>query len=459
MDVSAAEAAAASATVDRNRGELFAAAFCSDVAIMAFTSLEDGCFIEASAGFLKLLGIQRDEVIGKTPESLGLFADRERFHAIESNVRTQGRAFEADVTLVDRERGQHHVELAAEVVDAGGSPCMLMTVGDITTHRMIEESQWDAERDCRALIENMQSAVALYEAVDGGADFRLVEFNAAAERTDDLTREAVVGRLVTEAFPAVEEFGLLDVLRRVSETGRPEHHPARVYRDDRISGWRENHVYRLPSGAVAAVYDDVTSRKQLERALEVERSQLLSMFDSMDEVVYVADPATHEILYANDATRKRYRASAGRKCHEALQGQDEPCSYCTNEHILGGNIGQTYTWEHQNESTSRWYRCIDRAIRWPDGRMVRFEIAIDITDQRTAEEELKRQLEMTSESNRMLELLMSNSGEREHRMIQLKDEVNELLESSGRPPKYSAPKEVRESDLDGALLPPETEED
>ena len=35
-------------------------------------------------------------------------------------------------------------------------------------------------------------------------------------------------------------------------------------------------------------------------------------------------------------------------------------------------------------------RCTDKAIRWADGRMVKFEIASDITDLKQVEEELRR---------------------------------------------------------------------
>jgi len=320
-------------------------------------------------------------------------------------------------------------------------------------------AQDGAEQDCRALIRNMQYGVALFEAIDGGADFKLVDFNRAAERIEGVSREDVVGRRVTESFPGVIEFGLLDVLRRVLESGRPEHHPAAVYQDERIAGWRENYVYRLPSGAVAAVYDDVTDRKRTEQALEAEHSQFLSMLGGMDEVIFVADPDTHEILYANDAARRAFGEVVGQKCYERLQGLDAPCSFCAKDQIFGKNAGKTHSWEYRNERLSRWYRCFDRAIRWTDDRMVHFQMAIDITDQRKAEEELKRQLNATSESNRMLELLLANSGEREHRMIQLKEEVNELLALAGRPPKYSAPGEVHERSLEGALRPARGERD
>ena len=36
---------------------------------------------------------------------------------------------------------------------------------------------------------------------------------------------------------------------------------------------------------------------------------------------------------------------------------------------------------------NRWYVNYDRAIRWVDGRMVRLQVATDITDQKTMESE------------------------------------------------------------------------
>lgn len=46
-------------------------------------------------------------------------------------------------------------------------------------------------------------------------------------------------------------------------------------------------------------------------------------------------------------------------------------------------------WEFQNTVNQRWYQCRDRAIRWFDGRLVRMEIATDITDQKHLENQLK----------------------------------------------------------------------
>ena len=125
--------------------------------------------------------------------------------------------------------------------------------------------------------------------------------------------------------------------------------------------------------------------------LESKHQQLLSMFESMDEVVYVADRDTHELLYMNSAARAQWGDAVGKKCYRVLQNRDSPCPFCTNDRIFGESSRTPYVWELQNKVNHRWYRCNDRAIPWPDGRMVRFELAVDVTERKRAEEELQEE--------------------------------------------------------------------
>jgi len=116
----------------------------------------------------------------------------------------------------------------------------------------------------KALFDNVSSGVAIYEARNDGEEFIFVDFNPSAEETDQIKKEELIGKSVVEVFPGVKEFGLFDVFQRVYKTGTPEHHPISVYKDERIAGWRENYVFRLPSGQVVAIYDDVSARKRTE---------------------------------------------------------------------------------------------------------------------------------------------------------------------------------------------------
>jgi len=136
-------------------------------------------------------------------------------------------------------------------------------------------------------------------------------------------------------------------------------------------------------------------REEMEEKLKKERAQLLSIFEGIDEPIYVADPETYEILYGNNVMRKIFgKDIIGKKCYETFQKLDKPCDFCTNDKIFGKNFGKTYVWEFRNKMNGRWYRCIDRGITWPDGRKAKIEVAMDITDRVEAEEETKRALEL-----------------------------------------------------------------
>ncbi|MBU1248184.1 MAG: diguanylate cyclase [Proteobacteria bacterium] len=118
------------------------------------------------------------------------------------------------------------------------------------------------------MFENMDSGVAVLAPLDDGQGFQFVEFNSAGERIENISREEILGREVRQIFPALEDFGLFNVFQRVFQTGIAERFPATEYKDQRINGWRENYVYKLPSGEIVTIYNDVTERVRLENNLD-----------------------------------------------------------------------------------------------------------------------------------------------------------------------------------------------
>ena len=125
---------------------------------------------------------------------------------------------------------------------------MAGTYLDISARKHAEQALIDNEARYRALFENMRNGVAIYEAVDNGEDFVLVDFNKAAETITGWSRDQVIGKRVSDVFPGVKELGLFEVLQRTWRTGEPAHHPVNKYQDERIEIWVENFVYKLPSG-------------------------------------------------------------------------------------------------------------------------------------------------------------------------------------------------------------------
>lgn len=119
---------------------------------------------------------------------------------------------------------------------------------------------------------------------------------------------------------------------------------------------------------------------------------IATVLDSLDALVYVSDMKTYELLFTNDYGRKIWGDIQGKTCWKVLQeNQTGPCAFCTNDRLLdhSGKPTGVYVWEFQNTVNKRWYQCRDQAITWVDGRIVRMEVATDITDRKQAEGELQ----------------------------------------------------------------------
>jgi diguanylate cyclase (GGDEF)-like protein/PAS domain S-box-containing protein len=158
----------------------------------------------------------------------------------------------------------------------------------------------DKEERFRELFGNMSSGVMVCEALVDGMDFIIRDLNRSAERISRVRKNEVIGLGVQDVFPGIRAMGLLDVFLKVRRTGNPERMEATLYRDSRISQWLENYVYRLPSGEIVAVYDDVSERKEAEEALQRSEEKYRLILENMQEA-YVETALGGEVTFFNPA--------------------------------------------------------------------------------------------------------------------------------------------------------------
>ncbi|MCT4631559.1 MAG: diguanylate cyclase [Firmicutes bacterium] len=127
--------------------------------------------------------------------------------------------------------------------------------------------------------------------------------------------------------------------------------------------------------------------KKLQDEVKKKYDDLLSLVDNIGGLCYAIDIESHEIVYANNNLKVIFNDSLeGKTCYDVLQGKDKPCEFCTNKYILNNN--DTYTWEYFNEKLNKEYHLIDKLIEMPNGKKVRFEVAVDITERKIAEKQL-----------------------------------------------------------------------
>jgi signal transduction histidine kinase/ActR/RegA family two-component response regulator len=150
---------------------------------------------------------------------------------------------------------------------------------------------------------------------------------------------------------------------------------------------------------------EISERRRSEEMAKKAHERLLTVLNGLDAIVYVADMKTYELLFVNKFVEDRFGSITGQPCWKHIQsGQSGPCPFCTNDKLLddAGNPAGIYTWEFENTVDGHWYNIRDRAMQWVDGRIVRLEIATDITEGKRAERELLLHSEELSRQRTLL---------------------------------------------------------
>ncbi len=147
------------------------------------------------------------------------------------------------------------------------------------------------------------------------------------------------------------------------------------------------------------VFTDITERKQAGKELNQAHERILTILDSIDSTVYVADMDTCEILFMNKRMITDFGGDkTGDICYSAFRDNSEPCECCTNNQLVNkdGKPAGVRIWDDKNPVTGRYYINYDRAIEWTDGRLVRMQIATDITELKKMETQLNQAQKMES---------------------------------------------------------------
>ncbi|MBW1768278.1 MAG: DUF3365 domain-containing protein, partial [Deltaproteobacteria bacterium] len=283
---------------------------------------------------------------------------------------------------------------------------------EIHERKKAEKKIKTSEATFKELFNNISSGVSVYEAKDNGNDFIFKDYNKAGERMDNIRKEDLIGKSVLKMFPGVKELGLFDVFQCVWRTGKPEHHPVALYKDKRIDGWRENYVYRLPSGEIVAVYDDVTERRQAEEALRESEKFTSSLMENSPTPILVINQDS-SIRYVNPALENLTGYTSAE-----IVGKKPPFPWWTEDLRSGDSDERKDDLDKElkglkklfrkNNGEECWVEITSLPVKWNGEFKYTLTEWVDITDRRRMEERWKQAKKEAEAANQIKGVFLAN---------------------------------------------------
>jgi len=352
----------------------------------------NGVITACNESFVKIIGSSRDKLIGLNMLKL---PDQKIRIAVKKAIDGQRGYYE----------GYYHSVTAKKITPVkaifnsiksstnefiGG----LGIIENITERKHFEEELITKEARFRELFDNMSSGVAVYKPIQNNFDFDFVfaDINQSGERISKIKKEEILGKRLTKLFPSVKKIGLLDALKRVSKTGKPERLPITKYKDKRITQWVENYIYKIPSGEIIAVYDDVTQSKITQDALIKSEEELSSFFDNARDMLCIADIKTATFAKVNPSFTKTLGYSEKELLGQSFIKFVHPDDRQKTINILKERLARgVYITDFVNR-----YKCKDGTYKWLDWtskpvveKGLTYATARDITERLKAEDEIK----------------------------------------------------------------------
>jgi len=364
-----------------------------DTAIDGFLVTDgQGRILVGNEAVCRLLGYTPEEITELRIEDIDVRDSAEEVKERIDTIRREG-ALRFETQHRTRDGALLEVEVSARYLTSG-PPRVISFVRDIRERKRAERAVEESRERFQMLFDNMAAGVVIYEAVEGGKDFLIRDLNASAQKMGKVQRESVLGNKVTEVFPGVGEMGLLEVLREVWQTGEARDHPLTRYRDHRVDQWVENHVTRLPSGLVVAVYQDTSEEHRSQLALRESEERFREMAELLPEAVFEADESLR-LTYANRRAFELFGYSEedfrnGIFALDTLAPEDRERAWASFRDRLEGMDPGVVEYTAVAKDGSRFPILFHASTISRNGRPGGLRgIIVDLTDQKAAQEEIQ----------------------------------------------------------------------
>ncbi|SDF29536.1 PAS domain S-box-containing protein [Methanolobus vulcani] len=258
-------------------------------------------------------------------------------------------------------------------------------IGKIGAENALKES----EQKFRGLFENDISGVAIHKVIfdDNGKpiDYIFLDANESFEKHTGLNVNDIIGKPITEVLPGVEESTLINTYGNVVLTGTPTNFETF---SPSLNKHYSINAYKVDKNCFATVFQDVTERKEAEKAILEREVQYRTLFTEAPISIIIHDKESGEIIDANPKTYEMYGFSSLEQLKANEFWADSPYSFSDALewiHKTASEGQQEFEWFNRKANGEHFWEFVRLSPVLINGVERVMATTIDITERKNAE--------------------------------------------------------------------------
>ena len=368
-----------------------------------------GRFRMVNRAFCQRIGLAEENIIGRTGEELGLFANPDVTAGMIDQLLRSGEVIQREM-IYRSANGLRHALYSSRLMELDGERLILTSAVDIHDRIVAEAALRESEERFSKAFALSPAPMVISDPLTG----RFIDVNERWLRMLEHTREETIGRTSYE-LGIWENPGVRDRMgRKMLATGSFRDEPIRfITKSGRIRDalWSAERINLGGTEVMLSLIYDFTERKKAEDALRESEAFTKVLFHDSRIPLAVLDPTTEQFIDCNRAAARIYGFSRRREVvgkgpmdvSVPIQEDGRPSEVAAAariaEAVARGAV--LFEWRHQRPNGEIWDAEVHLMTFHHRGRQLIQLSLHDITDRKQAEREREKLQQQLVQSQKM----------------------------------------------------------
>ena len=416
----------------RKSEEKFLKAFKSSPVAIAINRINDGTFLEVNKSLEKLIGYTRDELLAQRSLGLNVWVDSNDRKNLYKEIVKTGSVYDQEYRFRSKSGDVIVTRYSGEAIDFSDEQCILSVLFDITNSKKAEELLRKSEEKYRLVVENAMESITI--AQDGMLKF-------ANQSTFDLfgySQEEIMTKPFIEfVHPDDCKMVMENHIARLNGEKTPAIYPFRIKTKKGMSRWIEIQPVVISWEEKPATLNflrDITEQKEAQEALKKSEEKFVKAFRSSPVAICITRVSDGRFLEVNKALEKLIGYTRDELLVQTTLGLEIWVDISERKTLFddlaknGSVYDREYRFRSKKGEVIYTHYCAE-VIDFSGEKSV-LSVLVDITQSKNSEQILKEKIEE-------LERYKNVTINREIKMVELKNEINELCKKLNQKSKYA----------------------